>query len=188
VSIFTVSSLDEEEAVNRSRSTPFMLSGTDTSFEILHGQPAGPNETLWRACLAESDLPTHYTACEYFVNRYVMARIRPPSSIKSGVSIDPAKTRDHMSAYYDAYVHWAPRRRSLPILGKEQFQEDFFATRGNRQLLLARYKGEVIAGVVLRFFPRGVVEYAGGSSLQRALYLRPNDLLGALSNGPVPKA
>src|SRR5208282_261495 len=43
-----------------------MVNGGDTSFEILHGRPAGHIETLWRACLAESDFPTHYTAPEYF--------------------------------------------------------------------------------------------------------------------------
>ncbi len=98
-------------------------------------------------------------------------------AIRSGVSVDPAETCDDISAYYDVYVDWAPRRRSLPIIGEEQFQEEFFATRRNRQLLLARYKGDVIAGVVLRFFPGGVVEHAGGSSLASTLHLRPNDLL-----------
>jgi len=44
-------------------------------------------------------------------------------------------------------------------------------------LLLARYNDEVIAGVVLRFFPGGVVEHAANSSLQSALHLKPNDLL-----------
>jgi len=44
-------------------------------------------------------------------------------------------------------------------------------------LLLARYNGGVIAGVVLRFFPGGVVEVAANYSLKGALHLRPNDLL-----------
>ena len=52
--------------MSRSRASPAILNGTDTSFEILHGQPAGLIETLWRVCLAESDFPTHYTAPEYF--------------------------------------------------------------------------------------------------------------------------
>ena len=57
---------DDEEAVNGSRAAPATLNGADTSFEILHGQPTGPIETLWRACLADSDFPTHYTVPEYF--------------------------------------------------------------------------------------------------------------------------
>jgi GNAT acetyltransferase-like protein len=287
VSAFAFSRSDKDEAMAPLRAGSAMLNGTDTSFQILYGRPTGHIETLWRACLAESDFPTHYTAPEYFCERFrhgnnpfavlsivggdvtaVMTGIhcsdrvqsglsnRPQIvfsrhadrsramsnliagllqeagsaklvdlflwsdmaglvddrfrqrpyrgvvmldlslgphalfrkfsqtrrnsirwAIKSGVSVDPAKTRDEISAYYNIYVDWAPRRRSLPIIGEEQFQADFFATMGNRQLLLARHKGDVIAGVVLRFFPGGVVEHAGGSSLASALYLRPNDLL-----------
>jgi hypothetical protein len=44
-------------------------------------------------------------------------------------------------------------------------------------LLLARHNGGIVAGVVLRFFPGGVVEVAANGSLESALYLRPNDLL-----------
>ncbi len=258
----------------------------DTSFHILYRQPTGHIETLWRACLAESDFPTHYTAPEYFcetilygenpfavlsiVGEHVTAvmtgmhypdrvqsglsnrpqiafsrhadrpnamrnliagllheagsaklvdlflwsdmaelvdarfRQRPyrgvvmldlslsPKAlfckfsqtrrnnirwaIKNGVSVDLANSRDDVSAYYAVYVDWA-RRRFLQIIGEEKLQEEFFATRRNRQLLLARYNGEVIAGVVLRFVPGGVMEHAANSSLQSALYLRPNDLL-----------
>jgi|SRR6516165_10590707 len=43
-----------------------MLNGINTSFQILHGQPAGPTETAWRACLTDSDFPTHYASPEYF--------------------------------------------------------------------------------------------------------------------------
>ena len=263
-----------------------MLNGGDRSFEILHAQPVGRIETLWRACLAESDFPTHYTAPEYFrepirygkdpfavlsiaggrvagvmtgihysdrvqsglsnrpqiafsrradrsramsnliagllqeagsaklidlflwsdMTELVDARFRQRQyrgvvmldlslgpdalfqqftkvrrkrirrAIKYGVSVAPAESRDDISAYYAVHVDWA-RRRFWQITGEEQFQEDFFATRRNRQLLLARYNGKVIAGVVLRFFPGGVMEHAANSSLESALYLRPNDLL-----------
>ncbi len=271
---------------SESPTPPAMLSGIDTSFQILHGQPAGPIETEWRACLAESDFPTHYTAPEYFCepighgkdpfavlsiagehvtavmtgihysdrvqsglsNRPQIAfsrhadRFRAMSNliagllqeagsaklvdlflwsdmaglvdarfrerpyrgvvmldlslgpdalfrqfsqtrrnnirraIKHGISVDFAKTRDDISAYHAVYVDWA-RRRYWPIIREEELQGQLFATRSNRQLLLARYKGEVIAGVMLRFFPGGVMEHAGNNSLQSALHLRPNDLL-----------
>jgi hypothetical protein len=96
--------------------------------------------------------------------------------MKYGVSVEPAESRDDISAYYSVYVDWACRR-FWQITGEEQFQEEFFVTRGNRRLLLARHNGEVIAGVALRFFPGGVIEHAGNSSLLSALHLRPNDLL-----------
>jgi len=52
--------------MNRSGAPSAMRDGIDTSFQILYRQPGGHIETLWRACLAESDFPTHYTAPEYF--------------------------------------------------------------------------------------------------------------------------
>ena len=272
--------------MNPSPTAPAMRNGLDTSFQILHGHPASTIETAWRACLAESDFPTHYAAPEYFhetilfgsnpfavlsivgervtavltgihrsdrvqsglsnrpqiafsrhadrslamnnliagllhearspklvdfflwsdVAGLVDARFRqrpyngvvmldllagPDAlfrrfsqtrrnsirwAIKHGISVDFAKTRDDVSAYYAVYVDWA-RRRPLRITGEEKLQEQFFATRMNRRLLLACHKGEVIAGVVLRFFPAGVMEHAGHSSLFSALHLRPNDLL-----------
>jgi hypothetical protein len=96
-------------------------------------------------------------------------------AVKCGVCVEPAKGRDDVSAYYSVYVEWA-RRKALPITDEEEFQETFALT-ANRQLLLARYEGHIIAGTVLRFFPRGVVEYAANSSLEKSLHLRPNDLL-----------
>jgi hypothetical protein len=271
--------------VNRSRSSAAMLKGTDPSFEILHDEPLGPIGPLWRACLADSDFPTHYTAPEYFcdpmfrgtkpfailsiVDKDVTAvmtgihnsdrvesglplrpqiafarradrsramnnliagllqesksaklvdlflwsdmaglvdtrfrqrtyegvvmldlslgpdavfqeftkvrRKRIRRAIKHGVTVEPAKSRDDISAYYEVHFDWT-RRRGRPIPGKEQFQ-GIFASGRNRRLLLARYNGGVIAGVVLRFFPGGVVEVAANGSLEDALHLRPNDLL-----------
>ena len=102
-------------------------------------------------------------------------RNRIRRAINCGVSVEPAKSCDDISAYYAVHVDWT-RRRSRPIIGEEQFQA-LFASGRNRRLLLARYNGGIVAGVVLRFFPGGVVENAANSSLQSALYLRPNDLL-----------
>jgi hypothetical protein len=95
--------------------------------------------------------------------------------IKSGVSVAPAETGDDLSEFYVIHRDWA-RRKGQQAIGEEEFRETF-ALRGNRRLLLARYEGRVIAGVVHRFFPGGVMEYAANNSLESALQLRPNDLL-----------
>jgi|SRR5271169_6523266 len=63
-----------------------MLNGIDTSFQILYGQPVGRIETLWRACLADSDFPTHYTAPEYFCEP--MLRGKKPFAVLSIVGED----------------------------------------------------------------------------------------------------
>jgi predicted N-acyltransferase len=96
-------------------------------------------------------------------------------AIKYGVSVEPADDRAKVSAYYSICVEWS-RRKGLPIPGEEEFHQTI-ALRNNRLLLLARHEGKIIAGVVIRFFPHGVMEYAANSSLQDALHLRPNDLL-----------
>jgi GNAT acetyltransferase-like protein len=96
-------------------------------------------------------------------------------AIKSGVSVDAAKGLDDIAAYYSVYVDWA-RRKAIPVTGEEEFQETFALT-ASRRLLLARHEGRIIAGVVLRFFPGRVMEFAANSSLRSALHLRPNDLL-----------
>jgi hypothetical protein len=252
---------------------------------ILHRQPGGVIEAKWRACLANFDFPTHYTAPEFFLEpmlrrkqgfailsiiddevtgvltgirdgdhvqsglsvrpqialsrrgdragamanlvagllaeaksaklvdlfvwsdmtglvgtrfherRYegvVMLDLSPgpdalfrnlsenrrrniKRAIKSGVSVEPAKSRDEISAYHAICVDWS-RRKGLPIAEEEEFYETFGLT-GNRLLFLARHHGKIIAGVVIRFFPHGIMEYAANSSLDSTLRLRPNDLL-----------
>lgn len=96
-------------------------------------------------------------------------------AIRMGVSVDMAGSSDDLSGYYAVYLDWA-RRKTLPVMGKDEFQETFALT-GNRRLFLARYESRIVAGLVLRFFPGGVAEYSANSSLERALHLRPNDLL-----------
>ena len=262
-----------------------MLHQTAPVYHILHHQPGGIIEGSWRACLAQSDFPTHYTAPEYFlepllrrskpfavlslageqvtgvltgihqgdhvqsglsvrpqvafsrnadraeamrsliaglfeeaksaklVDLFVWSEMaglmdarfhkRPyegvvmmdlaqdPDTIfrkfspkrrtdirrviKSGVSVGPAESDDDLSEFYAIHREWA-RRKGQQAIREEEFRETFALT-GNRRLLLARYKGRVIAGVVHRFFPRGVMEYAANNSLESALQLRPNDLL-----------
>ena len=95
-------------------------------------------------------------------------------AIKNGVSVVPPKTRK-VAAYYKVCLDWSQRKR-LPAPGEEEFHQTI-ALKNNRLLLLARHEGKIIAGVVIRFFPHGVMEYAANSSLQNALHLRPNDLL-----------
>jgi hypothetical protein len=259
---------------------------SETSFLILDRQPCSALEGKWRACLAASDFPTHYTAPEFFLEPSLKSKkpfailslagedvtgvltgvhegdriqsglsVRPQIAfsraadrsramtslvtgllqrarsattlldffvwsemtvlvdprfqkrtyegvvvmdlprdpevifrklspkrrtdirrvIKSGVSVEVGESQEDISAYYDIHREWA-RRKGQPIIEEQEFQETFALT-GNRRLLLARYKGRVIAGVVHRFFPGGVMEYAANNSLESALQLRPNDLL-----------
>ncbi len=96
-------------------------------------------------------------------------------AIKNGVAVEPAKSPDDISAYYIICLDWC-RRKGLPIPEQDQFKQTFGLTK-NRVLFLARYEGKIVAGVVIRFSPRGIMEYAANSSLESSLRLRPNDLL-----------
>lgn len=96
-------------------------------------------------------------------------------AIKHGVSVAPATCREETSAYYAICADWC-RRKGLPVPEEEEFQQTFALTN-NRLLLLARHYDKIIAGVVVRFFPCGVMEYAANCSLEKTLHLRPNDLL-----------
>jgi hypothetical protein len=96
-------------------------------------------------------------------------------AIKCGVSVEPADDPAKVSAYYSICVQWS-RRKELSIPGEEEFHQTV-ALRNNRLLLLARHEGKIVAGIVIRFSPHGVMEYAANSSMQNALHLRPNDLL-----------
>jgi hypothetical protein len=255
------------------------------SFVILDRQPDGVLDTKWRACLAASEFPTHYTAPEYFLEPSLRCKrpfavlsfagedvtgvltgvhegdrvqsgisVRPQiafsrtaeragtmgnlvtgllseasvgklvdlfvwsdmaalvgqrfrqrlcegvvlldlssgpevlfrkfsdnkrtnikKAIRYGVSVAAATGREELSAYYSVCIDWC-HRKGLPIITEEEFQQTFELT-DNRILFLARHQGQIIAGVVIRFFPNGVMEYAANASLECALRLRPNDLL-----------
>jgi hypothetical protein len=102
-------------------------------------------------------------------------RINIRKAIKYGVSVRPAGSPDDITAYYGIYLDWS-RRKGLPVMRQEEFRATFALTN-NRQLFLAAYEGKIVAGVVVRFSPGGVMEYAANSSLKSGLHLRPNDLL-----------
>jgi hypothetical protein len=92
--------------------------------------------------------------------------------------IEPASQRD-IDAFYGVYSAWYNGSRKK-IDGEKLPAEVFrqrFALSDNFRIFLARLSGQVIAGITLRFFPGGLVEYANNSSLEEHLWMRPNDLL-----------
>lgn len=96
-------------------------------------------------------------------------------AIKRGIEVSTATTREDFEAYYDVYAKWCARKMQEPVRF-ETFEEALLLTN-NRRLFLARFEGNVIAGVVIRLSPKGMIEYAANSSLEQDLKLKPNDLL-----------
>jgi hypothetical protein len=96
-------------------------------------------------------------------------------AIKAGVTVDIAESRADVAAFYEIYRSWC-MRKGLLVRPWEEIEKAVSLT-ANRRLLLARHQGKILAGIIVRFAPSGVMEYAANSSLEESLGLRPNDLL-----------
>ena len=97
---------------------------------------------------------------------------------KRGVEIHLAKTKSDLRTFYE--LHGAVRNRKYRMLAQPySFFEaiwDGFLERGNGFLLLARYEGRTIAGVL--YLRHGdTVYYKFNASAHEQLAERPNDLL-----------
>jgi hypothetical protein len=99
--------------------------------------------------------------------------------LRAGVEVFRAKTVEDAQAFYQVHIGWHQTKRKKiksPEMPREAFLERF-CQNGNFACMLARYSGRVIAGIVLRFFPGGLVEFSHHSSLDEFLYLKPNEVL-----------
>jgi lipid II:glycine glycyltransferase (peptidoglycan interpeptide bridge formation enzyme) len=100
-------------------------------------------------------------------------------AIRSGVEIFDARTPEDAAIFYDIYLRW--RRTTRKVIRTERISREVFESRIGRQenfkFFLARSSAAVIAGITLRLFAGGLVEYANNSSLDEFLHLKPNDLL-----------
>lgn len=100
-------------------------------------------------------------------------------AIKNGVEVFQASTEEDWSAYYEVYCQWRQTARKQ-IEGEQVSLPSYMRAMrlaANRRLFLARHSGKVVAGASLRFFRGGLIEYAGNSSRDEFLALKPNDLL-----------
>jgi hypothetical protein len=100
-------------------------------------------------------------------------------AIRRGIEVFPAKTLEDAEAFYRVHASWHQAKRKkieTPQIPWEAFSQRFCQS-GNFVFMLARYLGQVIAGITLRFFPGGLVEFSNHSSLEEFLHLKPNDLL-----------
>jgi len=101
------------------------------------------------------------------------------AAINHGVEVFQASTREDFAAAYQVYLAWLQTPRKKIVWNKMSFAmfERMLRLSANRRLFLARHSGKVIAGVSLRLFPRGLLEFAANWSLDEFMKLRPNDLL-----------
>jgi GNAT acetyltransferase-like protein len=101
------------------------------------------------------------------------------AAIRHGVEVSEAYAKEDLLEYYDVYLKWRETERKK-IVGELLSLDSFMTGRAltaNSRLFVARYAGKIIAGIIVRFFRGGLLEFAGHSSLDEFLHLKPNDLL-----------
>lgn len=96
-------------------------------------------------------------------------------AIKKGVTVAIATDTNEWREYYRVYKDWSQRKR-LACASEQEFLS-LLSLTANRKLFVARHQGRIVAGVIVRFVPQGVVEFAANASFEDSLPLRPNDLL-----------
>ena len=100
-------------------------------------------------------------------------------AIKNGVEVFEAATSEDFQAYYDVYLRWRKTARKT-VEGSVAPYETFeraLRLKDSRRAFLARFSGRIIAGTTIRYYPKGLVEYAANASLDDVIHLRANDLL-----------
>lgn len=98
---------------------------------------------------------------------------------RKNVEVFQASTRDDFAAFYEVYRNWRQTERKA-IEGKElpfETLESAYRLVDNRRLFVARYLGQIIAGSMVRFHPRGLLECSSNASLDGFQEVFPNDLL-----------
>ena len=98
---------------------------------------------------------------------------------KHGVTVRLAIGKEDILGAYDVYLAWRKTERKKVKWEQHAFQtfEDAQRRANNRSLFLAEQSGKIIAINTFRFYPGGLFESAGNSSLDEFLHLKPNDLL-----------
>lgn len=97
---------------------------------------------------------------------------------KRGVEISMAQQREEMELYYRLHLKTRIKKHGMPAQSKDYFFQlwDTFAPSGTLQLLLARYQGIPIAGIILIAHGE-TIHYAYGASDEQYLNLAGNNLL-----------
>jgi len=98
---------------------------------------------------------------------------------RNGLSLRQAATPEDLEEFYRVYLSWRQTKRKK--IEGEPIDRAVFEYRMQHpeffRIFLACLGGKIVACINLRFCPGGLVEYANNSSLERFLYLRPNDFL-----------
>ena len=97
---------------------------------------------------------------------------------KSGIRIDEARDLKEVDILFDLYLETMKRNEAYNVWTRKMLHAIYhhLVKNGEAEFLLAKLKGEVIAGIILLFSPE-TVYYFFAASAQKHLSLCPNDLL-----------
>jgi FemAB-related protein (PEP-CTERM system-associated) len=106
----------------------------------------------------------------------VQRQIKKSQSL--GLQVRMVQQREEVAHYYRLHLQTRSKKHGMPAQPQRYFFElwDAFATSDAVKLLLAEYRGIVIAGMIL-LASGSTVKYAYGASDERYLHLAPNNLL-----------
>lgn len=101
------------------------------------------------------------------------------SAMRNGVEVFPLTTSQHVREYYNVYREWRHTPRKKIVWEEVSFDvfEQALTLDASRKVFLAKHAGKIIAGITLRMYPGGLLEYAAGHAIEEYVRLRPNDLL-----------
>jgi hypothetical protein len=171
-----------------------MWGGGERSFHILHTQPASSIETRWRACLADSDFPTHYTAPEYFLEpslrgkkpfavlcminedvTAVLTGVHNGDRVQSGLAVRPqiafARRGDHAGAMKSLVAGLLQEAKSAQLV-------DFFVWSDMAGMVDARFHERRYEGVVMLDLSQGL-----DALFRKFSQTRRNDIRKAIKLG-----
>ena len=97
------------------------------------------------------------------------------NAIKAGVTVDLAGSSADILEAYAVYNEWTARKGLSPV-PRESYVEAV-SLASNRRLFVARHQGKMVANLIVRFAPGGIMEAAAIVALEEQFYLHPNDLL-----------
>jgi hypothetical protein len=97
---------------------------------------------------------------------------------KSGIRIDEARDLKEVDILFDLYLETMERNEAYNVWTRKMLHAIYhhLVKKGEAEFLLAKLRGEVIAGIILLFSPE-TVYYFFAASAKKHLSLCPNDLL-----------
>jgi hypothetical protein len=137
-------------------------------------------ERGFRVCPLQGDVVLDLTrgAPKLFQSFHDNRKRNIRAAVKHGVEVSEMKTDQDVADYWEVYCAWRNSLRKT-IHSQETLENVRQVSRmcETHRRFIARHQGKPVAATSVRFYPGGLIEYAGNCSNDEFNQLRPNDLL-----------